>query len=523
MIKKNMTIEETYASAVQNHKKNNLKLAEELYKEILKINPKHFESIFFLGTLLVQTHKFDMAKELFQKATQMKPDNANAHYNLGNVLKELGEHEKAVSNYQNAIKNNPNFIEAHNNLGVLFRELGELQKAKNCYKKVIEIQPNNAKAHGNLGNVLKELGEREKSMQYFKKALEIKPNFVEAQANISNFYISELYNTEKAINESYKTLRMHCDSTQFINQKISSYRLKHDVQQAEYLSLKNYKINGVEQFQEIGNEILKNKENREDDNSFNRKILLNDDEIKSLLPYYQAHHIYQTQKISSGCINPDKNWHDVEKQYFNSPKQIIYIDNFLSNEAIKELREFCLVSKIWNAEYLYNKYLGSFSESGFISPIHLKIATELQQKLPKLFGKHNLDKFWGFKYDAVLGKGINIHADFALINLNFWITPDKYNNNKNSGGLKVYDAAAPEDWTYNRYNRYNRNNKEIHKFLSDKKANCINVPYKFNRAVLFNSAYFHETDKINFKDEYEARRINITYLFGTRLIKKTIS
>ena len=69
--------------------------------------------------------------------------------------------------------------------------------------------------------------------------MEIKSNFVEAQANISNFYISELYNTEKAINESYKTLRMHCDSTQFINQKISSYRLKHDVQQAKYLSSKN--------------------------------------------------------------------------------------------------------------------------------------------------------------------------------------------------------------------------------------------------------------------------------------------
>ena len=55
---------------------------------------------------------------------------------------------------------------------------------------------------------------------------------------------------------------------------------------------------------------------------------------------------------------------------------------------------------------------------------------------------------------------------------------------------------------------------------NEKKANFINVPYKFNRAVLFNSAYFHETDKINFKDEYEARRINITYLFGTRLVKK---
>jgi len=516
MIKKNMTIEETYALAVQNHKKNNLKLAEELYKEILKINPKHFESIFFLGTLLVQTHKFDMAKELFQKATQMKPDNANAHYNLGNVLKELGEYEKAVSNYQNAIKNNPNFIEAHNNLGVLFRELGELQKAKNCYKKVIEIQPNNAKAYSNLGNILIELGEREKSMQYFKKALEIKPNFVEAQANISNFYISELYNTEKAINESYKTLRMHCDSTQFINQKISSYRLKHDVQQAEYLSSKNYKINGVDEFQKIGNKILKRKENSKDDNNFNQKILLNHDEINSLLPFYKTHHIYQTSKISKSCINPLKNWHDVEEEYFNSPKQIIYIDNFLSDEAIKELREFCLVSKIWNREY-ENKYLGSFSDMGFISPIHLQIAIDLKRKLPKLFGQHRLGKFWAFKYDTTLGKGINIHADFAIHNLNFWITPDEYNNDKNSGGLKVYDTPAPEDWTFL---QYNKKTDEIYKFLNDNNANCTNIPYKFNRAVLFNSAYFHETEEIDFKDGYESRRINITYLFGDRLVKK---
>ena len=68
--------------------------------------------------------------------------------------------------------------------------------------------------------------------------------------------------------------------------------------------------------------------------------------------------------------------------------------------------------------------------------------------------------------------------------------------------------------------KYNINAQEIYKLLKKDKANCINVPYKFNRAVLFNSDYFHETDKINFKDSYEARRINITYLFGDRLFKK---
>ena len=137
--------------------------------------------------------------------------------------------------------------------------------------------------------------------------------------------------------------------------------------------------------------------------------------------------------------------------------------------------------------------------------------------MPILFGKHSLGSFWGFKYDSSLGKGINIHADFALINLNFWITPDEFNNDKNGGGLKVYDTPAPEDWNFQ---KYNVNADEIYKLLQTRKANCTNIPYKFNRAVLFNSDYFHETDKINFKDKYDARRINITYLFGDRLFKK---
>ena len=44
--KKNLTIEETFALAVQNHNKNNLQVAENLYKKILKTNPNHFDSFF---------------------------------------------------------------------------------------------------------------------------------------------------------------------------------------------------------------------------------------------------------------------------------------------------------------------------------------------------------------------------------------------------------------------------------------------------------------------------------------------
>ena len=54
----------------------------------------------------------------------------------------------------------------------------------------------------------------------------------------------------------------------------------------------------------------------------------------------------------------------------------------------------------------------------------------------------------GYKYEPKISKGINVHADSAKVNLNFWITPNKFNINKNSGGLRVYDEPAPKNWPF---------------------------------------------------------------------------
>ena len=427
----------------------------------------------------------------------------------GMIFYYKGNHKKASEYFGKALNE-------YNNLGINNKHLGESDLAKSNYYKAIEINPNHANAYNNLGILLGALGEYEKSIDALKKALVIEPNFFKAQTNLSVVYTNQQKDSEKAINESYKALGMHHRISKTYTQSLQLFRLKHDVEQTEYLKSKNYKINGLDEFNKIGKEILNREKNQESKSDTNKRIFLKDNEIKSLLPFYKTKHIYRTPKLSKGSLNPDKDWSEVELEYLNKEKQIIYIDDFLSKEAIKEIREFCLTSKVWIHQY-NNKYLGAFSDSGFISPIHLQIGTELQEKLPKLFGKYNLGKFWAFKYDTNLGGGIGIHADFAYLNLNFWITPNEYNNDKNRGGLKVYDAPAPEDWSFE---KYNRDSKEIYKFIEKKNANCETIPYKFNRAVLFNSAFFHETDKIDFKTGYESRRINITYLFGTRKIKK---
>ena len=62
MDKKNLTIEETFDLAVQNQQKNNLQVAKNLYKETLKINPDHLESIFYLNekTILTTLHSVQL-------------------------------------------------------------------------------------------------------------------------------------------------------------------------------------------------------------------------------------------------------------------------------------------------------------------------------------------------------------------------------------------------------------------------------------------------------------------------------
>ena len=119
---------------------------------------------------------------------------------------------------------------------------------------------------------------------------------------------------------------------------------------------------------------------------------------------------------------------------------------------------------------------------------------------------------WAFKYDSKYS-GVVTHADEAIINVNFWITPDSANLNSESGGMVVYPVEAPSEWNFK---KYNTDTKQIHQFLEKNNPKKIIIPHRQNRVVIFNSNMFHETDSFNFQDGYENRRINITLLFGKR-------
>ena len=149
---------------------------------------------------------------------------------------------------------------------------------------------------------------------------------------------------------------------------------------------------------------------------------------------------------------------------------------------------------------------------GMACRLLFQIADELRQTFPDIFKHHPLYQLWAYKYDSQL-TGINVHADSAAINVNFWVTPDSANLNPDNGGLIVHKEEAPMDWGFKVYNKAG---EHIREFLAEHDCGKMVVPYADNRVVMFNSNLFHETDRLEFKPGYENRRINVTMLFGSR-------
>ena len=102
---KNLTLEKAFNLALQNPQ-NNLEVAENLCKDILKKESNHFKANFFLGILSAINKKFDVAKQA--KLPYSKPRltkdpeyniNLGSHYIAGLILEYEGSYPFAIGAY----------------------------------------------------------------------------------------------------------------------------------------------------------------------------------------------------------------------------------------------------------------------------------------------------------------------------------------------------------------------------------------------------------------------------------------
>jgi len=531
--------------AIAHHRAGRLREAEALYQQILALEPQHAEANHLLGLIAYRTGQLDRAAELlgqatsshptqstywfnlgvvlqkqgkwddalsvYRRALSLNPAHAEAHTNVGNVFMDQGKPAEAEASYREALRIKPEYVEARNNLGVALKEQDRFTEAEAAYRDALALAPSHVEAHCNLGAALMDEGRLDEATACLEQALRLKPEYLKAIYHLAFAFLRRTQ-FDQAVEYFRRSAAIkHVHAPRTTEPWVTRARLKHDAEQAQYLFDRG--LIGPARSQYVGAlQALHARMASHEGEPV--RVRLAPEEWASIAPSFETILYYaDAPALAAGALNPDLNVPEIEARYHATHPEVMHIDHLLTNEALASLRKFCLESTIWKRGY-DNGYLGAFLGDGFSCPLLLQVAEELRLRFPRIFGKHLLTQAWAFKYDSER-VGLNIHADAAAVNVNFWITPDGANLNPSSGGLIVWDKEAPRDWNFREYNSTSREPK-VREFLEASGARPVTIPYRANRAVVFNSDLFHETDRFHFRDEYDSRRINVTLLYGRR-------
>jgi len=453
------------------------------------LDPRSVLAQFNLGMSLEALGELSGAADAYETALRLDPNAAPVHVQLGLVRESQGRVEDAIQHYRRAAALDSGLAVAHNNLGAALRTAGKLEEAAAAYREAVRAAPDSAPVQANYGMALNELHRNAEALAAFERALAIDPELAEAHKGAALALLDE-----RRVAESFAHFMRHAEIVYGApggrgdwTAPAADHKRKHDLEQLDYLIAAGVAPDAARAV----------------------KAALARGAAPGTAPPF--HHIDAGARLAGPAIDPANIPAEVEARWLARDPKLLVIDNVLTPAALDALRRFCMGSTIWrhvNPE----GYVAALPESGFAAPLIAQIATELAARFPGVFHEHRLTQCWAFKYDQRL-RGTGSHADLAAVNVNIWITSEDANEEPEGGGLEVWNIPAPADWDFD---KYNNDRQGIVDFLQRSGARSITVPYRANRAVIFDSDLFHRTAGVRFKPGYANRRINVTFLYGFR-------
>jgi tetratricopeptide (TPR) repeat protein len=185
-----MNLNALLENAIRHHQAGRYAEAEQIYRQILIINPDHADSLHLLGLIEYKRAAHAAAADLIRRAIAINGQEAIYHSNLGAVLLAQGKQDEAVASYEAALALKPDLAEAHNHLGVALSSLGKLADAINHYQVSLALTPDYADAHNNLGVALADQGKTVEAMLHYGRAIALNPNYADAFCNLGNAFLA---------------------------------------------------------------------------------------------------------------------------------------------------------------------------------------------------------------------------------------------------------------------------------------------------------------------------------------------
>jgi Flp pilus assembly protein TadD len=181
MSKRSQQIEAFFRQGQQFHKAGRLTEAEQIYRDVIAVAPRHAEALHALGALALQAGKPAVADALLTQAIALKPA---AEFQLTRAHALLGLHrpEQAAQAARTVLRGRPQSAEAYQVLGHALCDRGMAGEAIDAYRTAMQLQPELPDIANNLGMALRQAGNLAEAEQQFRLA----PPEPEALVNLSS-------------------------------------------------------------------------------------------------------------------------------------------------------------------------------------------------------------------------------------------------------------------------------------------------------------------------------------------------
>lgn len=164
-----------YLSGVCEQASGHADRAQDIYRQILEINPNHFAAHYNLALLLSTLGRHTEALPHHNEAVRLAPDNHWASLNRGNSRAALGQHQAALEDFDRALALQPTLPEAWTNKGNALAELRQLKEALVCHERAIAQDTAHAAAWANRSGVQIRLLQDAEALQSAERALQLAP------------------------------------------------------------------------------------------------------------------------------------------------------------------------------------------------------------------------------------------------------------------------------------------------------------------------------------------------------------
>jgi protein O-GlcNAc transferase len=198
---------EAFQQALAAFQAGNVENAENLFKAVLRQQPRNVGALNLLGIVLTRVGKFAEAETYLRRAMQEQGGSDVTLHNYALVLKALNRPAEAVQRFTQALALNPSSAETWNGRGKVYCDLQRFAEAKADFARAIQLDPSNAEAYFNEGKSLIALGCLEEAVAAFDRGLFLRPGAADAWFAHGNA-LRELGRYDNALNSYDRALAL---------------------------------------------------------------------------------------------------------------------------------------------------------------------------------------------------------------------------------------------------------------------------------------------------------------------------